>query len=264
MDLGLQGKVAGVTGAADGIGLALARRLAAEGCHLLLCDINASRLAQAGAELAGRGAEVETTLADVTDPAQVQAAVDRAISRFGGIDIWVNNAGIYPQKPLVEMCVEDWDRVFAINVRSVFLCTRVVAPVMKARGGGVILNASSFAALIPSAGSGAYAATKAAVLSLTRTYAAELAPWGIRVNAYAPGVIETAMTRDVIDARRAVLLAQVPLGRLGTPEEVADAIAFLASDAARYVTGTCLEITGGKLCVQNADAPRRWGQGTAS
>lgn len=255
MELGLKNKVAGITGAADGIGLALAQRLAAEGCRLLLCDINAERLSRAGAELAGRGAQVLTVPADVTNPEAVQAVVDRGVAGFRGIDLWINNAGIYPQKALIEMSVEEWDRVFAVNLRSVFLCTRAVAPVMKTRGGGVILNAASFAGLIPSAGSGAYAATKAAVLSLTRTYAAELAPWGIRVNAYAPGVIETAMTRPVIDARGEALVAQVPLRRLGTPQEVADAVVFLASDAARYITGTHLEITGGKLCVQNAEAP---------
>ncbi len=257
MELGLTTKVVGITGAAEGIGRAIARQMAAEGCRLLLCDINTPTLEQTRVELAGRGAEVLARRVDVTETEQVQAFVNEGCTRFGGIDVWVNNAGIYPQKVLVEMSVEEWDRVFAVNLRSLFLCTRAVAPVMKGRDGGVILNAASFAGLVPSAGSGAYAATKAAVLSLTRTYAAELAPWGIRVVAYAPGVIETPMTQGVIDARRDALVAQVPLHRLGTPEDVAKAIAFLASDAAGYITGTHLEITGGKLCVQNPELPWR-------
>ncbi len=254
MELGLKNKVVGITGGADGIGLATARQMAAEGCRLMLCDVNEVKLQQAAAELAGQGAAVLARRVDVTRPQDVSAFVAEGQARFGTVDIWVNNAGIYPQKALVEMSVEEWDRVFAVNLRSLFLCTRAVAPVMKARGGGVVLNAASFAGLIPSAGSGAYAATKAAVLSLTRTYAAELAPWCIRVVAYAPGVIETPMTQGVIAARRDDLVAQVPLHRLGTPEDVAKAIVFLASDAAGYVTGTHLEITGGKLCVQNPGA----------
>lgn len=255
MELGLQNKVVGITGGADGIGRAIARQMAREGCRLLVCDIQEDKLEQTRAELAARNAEVMARRVDVTDAAQVRECVRAAEERFGGVDVWINNAGIYPQKPLVEMDRSDWDRVWAVNVTSVFLCIQAVSALMKQRKSGVIINAASFAGLVPSAGSGAYAATKAAILSLTRTYAAELAVYGIRVNAYSPGVIETAMTQGVIAARREGLVAQIPLHRLGTPEEVARAVVFLASEAASYMTGTHLEITGGKLCVQNAETP---------
>ena len=257
MELGLNHKVVGITGSADGIGLATARQMAAEGCRLMLCDINDVKLQEAAAELAGQGAEVLARRVDVTKPQEVSAFVAEGQARFGTVDIWINNAGIYPQKALVEMTLGEWDRLLAVNLTSVLICIQSVSDVMKKAGSGVILNAASFAGLVPSAGSGGYAATKAAVLSLTRTFAAELAVHGIRVVSYAPGVIETPMTRGLVDARRDALLAQVPLHRLGKPEDVARAIVFLASDAAGYITGTHLEITGGKLCVQNPELPWR-------
>lgn len=257
MELGLNHKVVGITGGADGIGLATARQMAAEGCRLMLCDINDVKLQEAAAELAGQRVEVLARRVDVTKPQEVSAFVAEGQVRFGTVDIWINNAGIYPQKALVEMSVEEWNRLLAVNLTSVLICIQAVSAVMKKAGSGVILNAASFAGLVPSAGSGGYAATKAAVLSLTRTFAAELAVHGIRVVSYAPGVIETPMTRAVVDARRESLLGQIPLHRLGSPEDVAKAIVFLASDAAGYITGTHLEITGGKLCVQNPELPWR-------
>lgn len=257
MELGLNHKVVGITGSADGIGLATARQMAAEGCRLMLCDINDVKLQETAAELAGQGVEVLARRVDVTRPQEVSAFVAEGQARFGTVDIWINNAGIYPQKALVEMTLGEWDRLLAVNLTSVLICIQAVSAVMKKAGSGVVVNASSFAGLVPSAGSGGYAATKAAVLSLTRTFAAELAVHGIRVVSYAPGVIETPMTRAVVDARRESLLGQIPLHRLGSPEDVARAIVFLASDAAGYITGTHLEITGGKLCVQNPELPWR-------
>lgn len=257
MELGLKNKVVGITGGADGIGLATARLMAAEGCRLMLCDLNEAKLRETETELTGGGAAVLARRVDVTKPQEVSAFVTEGLARFGAIDVWINNAGIYPQKALMEMSMEEWERLLAVNLTSVLICTRAVCGVMKKSGGGVVVNAASFAGLVPSAGSGGYAATKAAILSLTRTFAAELAVHGIRVVAYAPGVIETPMTRGVVDARREALLAQVPLHRLGRPEDVAKAIVFLASEAAGYITGTHLEITGGKLCVQNPEQPWR-------
>lgn len=257
MELGLKNKVAGITGGADGIGRATARQLAAEGCRLMLCDIDEAKLQQTAAELAGQGAAVLARRVDVTNPQEVSAFVAEGQAHFGTVDIWINNAGVYPQKALMAMAIEEWDRLVAVNVTSVLICTQAASAVMKKAGGGVVVNAASFAGLVPSAGSGGYAATKAAVLSLTRTLAAELAVDGIRVVAYAPGVIETPMTQAVVEARRDALVAQVPLRRLGRPEEVAQAIVFLASEAAGYITGTHLEIAGGKLCVQNPELPWR-------
>ena len=263
MELGLKGKVVGITGGAEGIGLATARQMAAEGCRLMLCDVHEAKLQEAAKHLAGLGTMVLARRVDVTRSTEVSAFVAEGHERFGAIDVWINNAGLYPQRPLMDMAQEEWDRLLAVNMTSVLTSTQAVARVMRQARSGVVINAASFAGLVPSAGSGGYAATKAAILSLTRTFAAELAVHGIRVVSYAPGVIETAMTRGVVDERREALVAQVPLRRLGTPEDVAKAIVFLASDAAAYITGTHLEITGGKLCVQNPEAPWRSASGSS-
>lgn len=254
MELGLNGKVVGVTGSAGGIGKSIAERFAAEGCRVMICDVNEGLLRQTEREFLEKGCEVYAAKVDVTKADEVKAFIEEGCRRFGPLGVWVNNAGIYPQKQLTDMTPDEWDRLFGINVKSVFLCTCAAAQRMKQSGGGVIINAASFAALVPSAGSGGYAATKAAVLSMTRTFAAELAPHGIRVNAYIPGVIATDMTREVIQSKRDSLLGQIALHRLGAPEDVANAVVFLASEAAAYITGTYLEVSGGKLCVQNPDS----------
>ena len=179
---------------------------------------------------------------------------EAAAGKYGQIDIFVNNAGIYPQKLLCDMTADQWDTIMNVNLRSVFLCAREAFRYMK-ENGGVIINVASYASLLASAGSGAYAASKAAVYSMTKTLAAELAPYQIRVNGFIPGVIETGMTKPVIEAKRTELEEAIALHRLGTPEDVANAAAFLASDAASYLTGTFIEISGGKLCVQNPHMP---------
>lgn len=253
MELGLKSKVAGITGSANGIGKAIAEKFAVEGCRVLLCDVNEEMLGKTEKEFRQKGYEVFAGRVDVTDQREIDDFISRACTKYGSVDIWVNNAGIYPQKEILDMTAEEWDRLFNINLKSVFLCTKSAVGWMKRRQTGVIINAASFAALIPSAGSGGYAATKAAVLSMTRTLAAELAPFGIRVNAYVPGVIETPMTQGVIEKKHGGLLSQIALHRLGQPGDVANAIVFLASDAAGYISGTYLEISGGKLCVQNPD-----------
>ncbi|MEI8352750.1 MAG: SDR family NAD(P)-dependent oxidoreductase [bacterium] len=240
MELGLKNKVVGITGGADGIGLATARQMAAEGCRLMLCDINDVKLQETAAELAGQGVEVLARRVDVTKPQEVSAFVAEGQARFGTVDIWVNNAGIYPQKALVEMSVEEWNRLLAVNLTSVLICIQAVSAVMKKAGGGVIVNAASFAGLVPSAGSGGYAATKAAVLSLTRTFAAELAVHGIRVVSYAPGVIETPMTRAVVDARREALENDLRLSEQVCEQERA---------RARYLE---LELESSKSQIQGA------------
>jgi len=182
----------------------------------------------------------------------IRALFDQAAADFGQIDVFINNAGIYPQVALMDMTADYWDKVMAINLRSVLLCAQNFYRYNKERG-GVLLNASSYAALIGSAGSAAYAASKAAVHSLTKTLAAELAPYGIRVSGFVPGVIATDMTAGVVDSRGDQLLSQIAWHRLGTPEDVAKAVVFLGSDAADYMTGAFVEISGGKLCVQNPD-----------
>lgn len=218
MDLKLKGKVVLITGGATGIGKASTLAFLKEGCKVAICG-------------------------------RTQAKLDHTVQEFQ--QVWINNAGIYPErKPLLDVTENQWDETFRINVKSVFIGTKIAAAHMKKQGAGVILNASSFAAVIPTAGSSAYAATKAAIVSLTRTSAAELAPFHIRVVAYVPGLIRTAMSEQLI-ATRPQFLNEQALCRLGEPEDIADTLVFLASDSAAYITGTSIEISGGRFCVQN-------------
>lgn len=253
MELGYQGKVVGVTGAASpkGIGFAITRRLLQEGASVFICDLKQDAVDEAVKALSEFGT-VKGYAADVSSEEAVNAMFDSAMSDFGKIDIFVSNAGIYPQSALMDMSVKQWDAVMSVNLRSVFLCAKAAFRCMKDKG-GVLINAASYAAVLGSAGSGAYAASKAAVHSLTKTLAAELAPYNIRVNGFIPGVIQTGMTKAVVDEKGDHLVNQIALHRLGQPDDVAQAVAFLASDAASYLTGTFIEISGGKLCVQNPD-----------
>lgn len=255
MGFDLTGKVAGVTGAASqkGIGYAIARKFLECKAKVFICDLQEEALKQAQAELSAFG-EVLAIQADVSRKASAQDMFEQAVNAFGKVDIFVNNAGIYPQKMLCDMEEEQWDAVMNVNVKSVFLCSQQACQCMK-KSGGVIINGASYAALIGSAGSGAYAASKAAVYSLTKTLAAELAPYQIRVNGFIPGVIATGMTQGVIDSKKEELVDAIAMHRLGKPEDVANAVAFLASGEAGYITGTFLEVSGGKLCVQNPDFP---------
>lgn len=253
MELGYHGKVVGVTGAASvqGIGFAISRRMLQEGARVFICDLKQEAV-DAAVEVLSQYGEVKGYAADVSSEAAVNAMFDKAVADFGKVDVFVSNAGIYPQSGLMDMSVSQWDMVMNVNLRSVFLCAKAAFRCMK-ESGGVIINAASYAAVLGSAGSGAYAASKSAVHSLTKTLAAELAPYGIRVNGFIPGVIQTGMTKAVVDAKGDSLVNQIALHRLGQPDDVARAVAFLASDAAAYLTGTFIEITGGKFCVQNPD-----------
>lgn len=247
------GKTVGVTGAASvkGIGFAIARKFLQSGAQVFICDLNEEALKEAEQELKVYG-NVKSYVMDVSKEESVQAVFKKALEDFGYIDIFVSNAGIYPQAFVCDMETSQWDTVMNVNLKSVFLCARECQRCMKEKG-GVLINAASYASLLGSAGSGAYAASKAAVYSLTKTLAAELAPDHIRVNGFIPGVIETGMTRGVIDSKKEELESAIALHRLGSPRDVADAVAFLASGEASYLTGTFIEISGGKLCVQNPD-----------
>lgn len=183
----------------------------------------------------------------------MQAFADAVVSRFGTIDVWINNAGINVGKRLMEITPEDWQQTVAVNLSGVLFGTQIAARAMGEKG-GVILNASSFASLIPSVGGTMYGATKAAVSNMTKTMAAELAPQHIRVNAYIPGIIDTPMNAERIadDANHALINA-IALHRVGTADEMAQALIFLASDQASYITGTAIEVSGGKYAVQNSE-----------
>ena len=238
-------KAALVTGAARGIGLAVARIFLAQGWRVALLDIDGAALADTADRLA-QPARVLALECDVAEPEQVQAAVSATEARFGRIDALVNNAGIAVFKPLLEHSFEEWSRVLAVNLSGPFICTQACAPVMMRSGGGAVVNIGSISGLRASMLRVAYGTSKAGVMHLTRQQAAELAQVGIRVNAVAPGPVDTAMAQQVHTPDiRADYHDAIPLDRYGTEAEIAQAVWFLCSDAASYITGQTLAVDGG-------------------
>jgi NAD(P)-dependent dehydrogenase (short-subunit alcohol dehydrogenase family) len=244
MRIDLTDRVVVVTGAGRGIGRRLAERFAAEDARVVALDL-------------AFGAEdwpqpVTELVCDVSDPASVQAAVAAVLAAHDRIDVLVNNAGVNSSGPVAGLTFDRWSQCFRVNVDGVFLMSQAVAEVMKRQGSGRILNAASFAAIVPSVGSAAYAASKAAVVAFTRVLAGELGPWGITVNAYAPGMVPTAMNgfAQRPQAEQDQLLDTLTLRRWETADDVADLLCFLAGDAAGYITGTLLDVSGGKLATQ--------------
>jgi len=238
-------KVALVTGAARGIGLAVAKRFLGEGYRVALLDIEGELLQQSVAALN----DPDHTLAvhaDVSDADAVAKALAAVQARFGRLDALVNNAGIAIFKPLLETTQQDWERVLAVNLTGPFLCTQAAAPLMREHGGGAIVNITSISALRASTLRTAYGTSKAGLAHLTKQFAVELATLGIRVNAVAPGPVDTAMAKDVhTPAIRADYHDTIPLNRYGLEEELADAVFFLCSDRASYITGQMLAVDGG-------------------
>jgi len=242
-------RVALVTGAARGIGYAVARRLAHAGAAVLLADLDAEGVAQAAERLAADGCLALGQQVDVCDPAQVRAMVAQALERWGRVDILVNNAGICPITPFEQLSLDEWNRVLGVNLTGAFLCSQAVVPPMRAQGRGKIINIASSAGQMGGLAVGAhYSASKAGLLGLTKSLARILAPH-IQVNAVAPGTTETDMTRGWDRRTLERLTAQVPAGRLGQPEDVAAAVAFLASQEADYITGQTLSVNGGLLMI---------------
>ncbi len=240
-----------VTGAASGIGAATARALAAEGAAVVVADIDTAAVEKVAAELAAGGARALGATADVADERQIEHLIAQTTERFGGVDLFVNNAGISPKHDgkkhrVWEMAVGEWDRVMAVNIRGAFLCSRLAVPSMIARGGGAIVNVASMAAKTGSMLTGShYVSSKAGLVGFTKVLAREVAEHGIRVNGVAPGRIDTPMIRDVPPETNKEYERTIPLKRLGRPEDVADGILFLLSDASAYVTGHVLDINGG-------------------
>ncbi len=256
MERRFQDKIVVITGAAGGIGRAAAVRFASEGARVVLVDLSASGLAESQAAVEAAGGRALTVEADVTRLADVQRYVTTAVERCGGIDCFFSNAGILGAvSPLVDYPEETFDRVLAVNVKSVWLGMKVVAPALAARGGGAIVNTASIAGLRGTPGLIAYTTSKHAVIGLTRTAAMELARLGIRVNAVCPSPIETPMARlleEGIDARnpgavRERLHRSIPMRRYGRPEEVAALVAFLCSADAAYINGGIYTVDGGAM-----------------
>lgn len=243
----LNGKVVIVTGAARGIGQAIATKMAAAGADIALCDLQKDWLVETEALVKNLGRRAATYAVDVSKTEDVQAVVDRVEKDFGRIDVLVNNAGITKDTFLVRMTESDWDSVLSVNLKGAFLFTKAVArPMMKQRSGNIV-NMASIIGLIGNAGQCNYAASKAGLIALTKSVAKELASRNIRCNAVAPGFIQTKMTDKLPEDIRKKMLEAIPLGRFGVPEDVANVVLFLASDDSAYVTGQVLTVCGGMV-----------------
>ena len=249
----LEGKCAIVTGAASGIGRATAVLLAREGAAVVAADVDGNGVDAVAAAIAGEGGRAVAAAGDLAEEAACRQLADTAVSRFGGLDVLVNCAGIVSRTSVVESAVEEWDRVIAVNLRAVFLLSKHSIPLMAARGGGAIVNIGSGWGLKGGPRAASYCASKGAVVNLTRAMAIDHGPQGIRVNCVCPGDTDTPLLRSEAQqlgeelAAFLVASAERPIQRLGTPEDTAQAVLFLASDASSWVTGTTLVVDGGGL-----------------
>ncbi len=243
------GRVALVTGAGRGIGRTIALRLSHGGAAVAVNDILPESAAQVADEITTSGGQALSVPGDVSTREGVSAVVKAIISKYGRLDVLVNNAGVTQDQLLVRMSDEEWENVLAVNLRSVFLCSRAAVRYMLKGRWGRIISIASVTGLIGNAGQTNYGAAKAGIIGLTRSLAREVGARGITVNAVAPGFIETDMTAKLTDKRRRESLSTVPMGRPGTTEDVAAACAFLASDDASYITGHVLTVDGGMTCI---------------
>jgi len=240
----LEGKIAIVTGGAQGIGFATARKFLDEGAAVVVCDVRKEAVDQAVAALSDRG-PVCGYVVDVTRRDQVDAMVAGVKEKFGRIDVLVNNAGITLDARLQKMTEDQFDKVVAVNLKGTYNCAQAVADTMVAQGSGVILNASSVVGIYGNFGQTNYAATKFGVIGFVKTWARELGPKGVRCNAVAPGFVATTILNTIPLKVLEQMTERVPLRRLGTPEDIANAYAFLASDEAAYINGAVIEVAGG-------------------
>lgn len=241
----LKGKVALVTGSAQGIGKAIAISLAREGADVIISDVNLEKAEETAKEIGAMGVKTLAIKANVADFAEVEGMIDKVIAEFKKIDILVNNAGITRDNLIVRMKEEDWDLVLDINLKGTFNCIKAAIRPMSKQRSGKIISIASIVGVMGNAGQANYVASKAGVIGLTKTVAREYANRGINVNAVAPGFIDTAMTQALSQDVRDNLAKQIPMGRLGTSEDVADAVKFLASDKANYITGQVIHVNGG-------------------
>lgn len=245
--MSLVGKAAVVTGAAQGIGRAIALALAKEGADIVVSDINLEKAKETARELETLGRKTLAIQTNVAKGEDVENLAKTAIDTFGKVDILVNNAGITRDNLLMRMKDEEWEQVIEVNLKGTFYCTRAFLRPMLKQKGGRIVNITSIVGVMGNAGQANYSASKAGVIGFTKTMAREVASRNITVNAVAPGFIDTDMTRALSEEVRKNLQNQIPLGRLGTPEDIAEAVSFLVSDAASYITGQILHVNGGML-----------------
>lgn len=243
----LTGKTAIVTGASRGIGAAIARKLCEAGANVALCSRSAEAVAAIADTLNSEGYTAISTAADISKKADVEALIKTVLDRFSQIDILVNNAGITRDTLLMRLQDEDWDAVLQTNLTGTMYCTRAVMRPMLRQRSGRIINISSVIGIMGNPGQASYAAAKAGIIGFTKTIAREVGVRGITVNAIAPGFITTDMTAQMPQQNQEQLRALIPLRRFGSPEDVADAVYFLASDAARYITGQTLHVDGGMV-----------------
>ena len=241
----LSGRVALVTGGGRGIGRAIALKLAEVGTTVVVSDIDEVSASSAAGEIKAMKGRSLAVMADVSSSSDVVKMMETAQAAYGKVDILVNNAGITRDQLLMRMSDEDWDNVLSINLKSVFLCTKVVLRQMVKQRWGRIISLSSIVGMKGNAGQANYASAKAGIIGFTRSIAKEVASRGITVNAIAPGFIDTDMTQSLEENMRQELKRQIPIGNFGSPRDVAEAVAFLASEEARYITGQVLSVDGG-------------------
>ena len=259
MNIDISNKVVIITGASKGIGRVIAETFAKEGAKLSLWDIDFEELLVVAATISAKSGERPIVIkCDVSSEHDVNEAVKITVEKYGTIDVLIANAGILNASKILETTAERWDEVFDVNTKGPFLCAKAVAPYLKSKKFGRIIFASSFAAIVPSVGSAAYAASKSAVVSLTRVLAAELGPWNITVNAYAPGMIPTNMSAidTISESRQNEMLDTLCIREWGSADDIASLLIFLASEQARYITGTLIDTSGGKFSVQFAKLAR--------
>ena len=241
----LKEKVAIVTGASRGIGEAIARKFCQEGASVMLCSRSAESVAAIAESLSSDGGDAKSTQADISNKADVEALVGLTLQEFTRVDILVNNAGITRDTLFMRMKDEDWDAVIQTNLTGTTYCMRAVTRPMMRQRSGRIINISSVIGVVGNAGQANYAASKAGMIGLTKSVAKEVGSRGITVNAITPGFITTDMTEKISEADQQKMLEMIPAGSLGTPEDVAETALFLASDAARYITGQAIQVDGG-------------------
>lgn len=259
MNIDISNKIVIVTGASKGIGRVIAETFAKEGVELSLWDIDYEELLIVADAISNQSGKRPIVIkCDVSSEQDVNEAVKITVEKYGTIDILIANAGILNPGRILETTAEKWDEVFDVNTKGPFLCAKVVAPYLKSKNSGRIIFASSFAAIVPSVGSAAYAASKSAVVSLTRVLAAELGPWNITVNAYAPGMIPTNMSAidTLTESRQNEMLDTLCIREWGSADDIASLLIFLSSEQARYITGTLIDASGGKFSVQFAKLAR--------